>query len=125
ENPRKGHMVMAQREHRDVSGKIWASLRKRDIGALFRRQQDLGICDNCFCRKERCRCISKKTWAPCKKRQKEGCKDCDDLPPKCTSESWFPLGFYPFYINSPISFRLLRPPTAFATARFHGTKVSD
>jgi hypothetical protein len=80
-----------------------------DIGALFRRQQDLGIYDNCFRRKERCRCISKKTCAPCKKRQREGCKDCDDLPPKCTSESWFPLGFYPsFHINSPISFRLLR-----------------
>ena len=45
------------------------------------------ICDNCYRRKQRCGCVQKKACDPCKKRQTEGCKDCDSLPPKCNSES--------------------------------------
>ena len=47
------------------------------------------IRDSCYRRKERCRCVQKKTCESCKKRQREGCKDCDALPPKCNSESQF------------------------------------
>lgn len=45
------------------------------------------ICDNCHGRKERCRCVPKQTCAPCRTRLREGCKDCDSLSSKCTSES--------------------------------------
>jgi hypothetical protein len=56
------------------------------------------ICNNCYRRKQRCGCVQKKACDPCKKRQTEGCKDCDSLPPKCNSES------QSLFFESPSSF---------------------
>jgi hypothetical protein len=52
-------------------------------------------CDNCVHRKMICKCVPKQVCSFCKERVKRGCKDCDLLPPKCTSESQLiPIFFF-------------------------------
>ena len=42
-------------------------------------------CDECRRRKERCECVAKKYCIRCSSRIGKKCSDCDELPPKCTS----------------------------------------
>jgi hypothetical protein len=71
------------------------------------------ICDNCVRRKDACRCIQKQVCAPCKKRRKDGCEQCEGLPPKCNS----PSKFYFFYVSALLNhFRLLCSETSLFTA---------
>ena len=45
-------------------------------------------CNACAYREEHCQCVSKKYCATCSIK-KGKCADCEDLPPKCTSDSKF------------------------------------
>ena len=45
-------------------------------------------CNACAYRKEHYQCVSKKYCATCSIK-KEKCTDCEDLPPKCTSNGKF------------------------------------
>jgi hypothetical protein len=56
-------------------------------------------CDNCVHRKKICKCVPKQVCSSCKDRAERGCKDCDLLPPKCTSKSQLILLFCWRYAN--------------------------
>lgn len=45
------------------------------------------ICDACQQRKARCHCVPKKYCSHCEDIRKAKCKDCESLPPKCSSTS--------------------------------------
>jgi len=49
------------------------------------------LCDECVRRKEGCRCVRKEYCPRCSERRTRKCAACDDLPPKCTSNSEFSL----------------------------------
>ena len=58
--------------------------------------------------------------------RKKDAKTATPCPKNAVQIVSSPLQFYPsFHINLQTSFRLLRLSTAFAPARFHGTKVCD
>jgi len=46
-------------------------------------------CDECVRRKDRCQCVRKEYCPRCSERKTGKCVTCEDLPPKCTSNSKF------------------------------------
>lgn len=43
-------------------------------------------CDSCTERRSRCKCVPKKYCPACVSKQRGRCEECEQLPPKCTSE---------------------------------------
>lgn len=44
-------------------------------------------CDSCEQRKRRCKCVPKKCCPSCSSKKMGKCEECENLPPKCTSNS--------------------------------------
>ena len=55
------------------------------------------LCDECVLRKERCQCIRKEYCPRCSESRTRKCIICEDLPPKCTSNSKFSFAWCKLY----------------------------
>ena len=55
------------------------------------------LCDECVLWKERCQCIRKEYCPRCSESRTRKCIICEDLPPKCTSNSEFSLAWCKLY----------------------------
>ena len=69
------------------------------------------ICDACVRRKERCTCVRKEYCPRCSEKRTRKCVTCEELPPKCTTNSKLITNFFYFLLSlfplsSPISLPL-------------------
>ena len=61
----------------------WCKEKKKHSGKCSSQR----LCDDCVLRKERCQCVRKEYCPRCSERRTGKCPTCEDLPPKCSSNS--------------------------------------
>ena len=82
-------------------------------------------CDECCQRKERCQCVAKKYYPRCAGRIRKKCVNCEELPPKCTSNGKKKLFISFQKIKAKSTFRLLCKTIAFYTTRLWSTEMRN